>query len=333
MLLFSISLFSNEIAVVNTDVLLIKKYASENSRKLSFYKMNDLIEVIDTEVGIENKDVMWHKTKKGYVKSKYVILQSNLPQFLDKNDVEFDKYVIQLIVYNPNVSRGLIKLQKTLQNENNIYIQRNKKSTVAYLVNFKNYSAALKKQKEIKKYYKTSFISKIKNNLKKDINFEKIPIKEVVTKQDNDADEEVLKEKVIIVKPKKEQTNKKINNAKKTIKLYVEKPKKISPKSLNYYDDDEFSSLDKNIEDEIGNFDIDKRMKEFEEESFKPNYKTIKKYVPKKKKSHKIKESTITSKVEKKVIENKVTHVNKNDKVIKEEKNFNNLIENILIGL
>ena len=152
---------AKEVGVVNTDILLVKKYPIDTAKKLSFYKMNDLIDILSEQE--DNQNNKWYKTNNGFVKAQYVIKKSNLPKFIDESMVDFNKNAIQLIVYNLNAKKALLQLQKNLKNEKNLYIQKTKKAQVVYLVNFQSYKDAKQKQKQISQYYKTCFITKIRN--------------------------------------------------------------------------------------------------------------------------------------------------------------------------
>ena len=153
---------SAEVGVVDTNILLIKKYPSENASKFGFYKMNTVIQILETVKSIDGDD-MWHKTKRGYVKSKYVILEKNLPKFISSNEVIYSKNALQLIVYQDTVVESLQKLRKILVNEKNIYLEKTKSVFVIYLANFSSYTAADLKRKEIKSYFSSAFITKIKD--------------------------------------------------------------------------------------------------------------------------------------------------------------------------
>lgn len=159
--LFLTSLFA-EVGVVDTNVLLIKKEPSENSVKFGYYKMNQVVNILGEHEGIDNED-RWFKTKKGYVKAKYVILEKYLPQFIDISEVDFDKNALQLIVYQSTVVESLRQLRKNLKNEKNLYLQKSKNVFVIYLVNFDSYKDALAKKNELSNLYPSSFITKVKS--------------------------------------------------------------------------------------------------------------------------------------------------------------------------
>ena len=161
MLIFSYA-NSAEVGIVDTNILLIKKYPSENSSKFGFYKMNKVIQILDTVESIDGYDT-WYKTKRGYVKSKHVILEKNLPKFISPNEVIYSKFALQLIVYQDTVVESLQKLRKILVNEKYIYLEKTKNVFVIYLANFSSYTAANLKRKEIKSYFPSAFITKIKD--------------------------------------------------------------------------------------------------------------------------------------------------------------------------
>jgi hypothetical protein len=161
-LLFTSTLYAEK-AIVDTNVLLIKKEPSEASVKFGFYKKNDSIETIGEYDGIDN-DSRWYKTQRGYVKADYVILEKYLPQFIEESQVDKSKNALQLIVYQSTVVKQLNELRKKLKNETDLYLQKSKKVYVIYLVNFDSYSDALKKKKELNNLFPGSFITKVKKS-------------------------------------------------------------------------------------------------------------------------------------------------------------------------
>lgn len=249
------SLFA-EMGIVDTNVLLIKKEPSEASVKFGFYKKNESIDVLGEVEGIDNED-RWFRTKKGYVKADYVILEKYLPQFMDEKEVDFNKNALQLIVYQTSVVQGLKELRKKLKNEKNLYKRRSKNVNVIYLVNFDSYSSALEKKKELAKLFPTSFITKIKakstrNNIAKvekniesikpkvnlyeeesavpleieDLSSEDISIEEIEKLSNIENREDILIEDPVI----KEYESKPINVQRKERKVVTHIPKPKTPK-------------------------------------------------------------------------------------------------------
>ena len=153
-------MFSNT-AVVNTDILLVKKKPSNKSSNNRYYEMNKVIDIQEKVSGLDTSE-KWYKTNNGYVKAKYILLDKDLPQFIDESEVDYDKYALQLIVYKSTVVQSLVKLRKLLVNENNIFLQESKNVYVIYLVNFDSYHSAFSKSKDIKNIFRTNFITKIK---------------------------------------------------------------------------------------------------------------------------------------------------------------------------
>jgi hypothetical protein len=160
-MLLSVSVLNAKVGIVDTDILIIKSEANDNAMKFGFYKDNQVINIQKEVFGVNNNT--WYKTKRGFVKAKYVILESNLPEFISSDDVDYSKNALQLIVYQSTVTDSLQKLRKILKNEKYLYLEKSKNVFVIYIANLRSYSDAKLKQLEIKKYFKSAFITKIKD--------------------------------------------------------------------------------------------------------------------------------------------------------------------------
>jgi len=157
-------------AVVNTNILLVKKKPSNQSTNNRYYEMNKVINIQEKVDGLDS-DEQWYKTPNGYVKAKYILLEDELPKFISKDEVDYSKYALQLIVYKNTVVQSLVKLRKLLKNEDNIYLEETKNVYVIYLVNFDSYRNALNKSNKLKRIFTTNFITKVKNdnNIKNEV--------------------------------------------------------------------------------------------------------------------------------------------------------------------
>ena len=152
-------------AIVNTNILLVKKQPSNKSGNNRYYEMNKVIEVQEEVSGLDNDD-KWYKTSKGYVKAKYVLLDGELPEFLEEDEVDYSKNAIQLIVYKSTVVESLVKLRKILRDEDSIYLKESKNVYVIYLVNFDSYRDALNKSNSLKRDFTTNFVTKLRKQKK-----------------------------------------------------------------------------------------------------------------------------------------------------------------------
>jgi len=190
--------YATQVGVVDTDILLIKKNPSNTSVKFGFYKINKVIDILSSSEGIDSED-MWYKTPRGYVKSKYVILEKDLPKFISEDEIDYSKNALQLIVYQSTVVESLQKLRKILKDEKYIYLEKTKNVFVIYLVNFESYSMAELKRKEIKKYFSSAFITKIKDKRIDKLKIDKIDKEEEIVYDDTIKTEEIelLKDEVI----------------------------------------------------------------------------------------------------------------------------------------
>ena len=180
------TLFAN-FAIVNTDILLIKKTPSIDSITTSYHKRNEKITLIKNQPILGNNKELWYKIENGYVNANYIILENNLPKSLTLKDIDPNKNAIQLISYNINAVQSLMTTRILLKNEKNIYIKNTSKHVVVYLVNFDSYDEAKVKSKNLKKYFPSNYVRKVKisqkNNL---IEEKKSPIKlKVINKNIN----------------------------------------------------------------------------------------------------------------------------------------------------
>jgi len=188
--------YSEEVGIVDTNILLIKKHPSDNSARLGFYKTNTVINIESTTEGIDDEQ-KWYKTKRGYVKARYVILEKDLPKFISADEIDYNKNAIQLIVYQNTVVQSLQKLRKILINEKNIYLEKVKNVYVIYLANFSSYKEANKKRDEILKYFSSAYITKIK-----DRRTDKQRENSLILKNNIDKVNEPIKKEALVVKDK-----------------------------------------------------------------------------------------------------------------------------------
>ncbi|MCP4969851.1 MAG: hypothetical protein GY932_04530 [Arcobacter sp.] len=303
-ILFISALFA-EVGIVNTHVLLIKKEPSSTSVKFGFYRMNDSIEVLSEEQGLDN-EYRWFKTSRGYVKADYVILEKDLPQFLDDSQVDFTKNALQLIVYQTSAVGHLKNLRIKLRNENNLYKRKSKNVYVIYLTNFNSYSEALQKKKELAYEFPGSFIIKIKQKNNSQVKTKKTKKTKNIKKEEKVSSKKYIKKEKRRVIPKK-QSNEEFD---------LENSKS------------DFMSEDISLE-EINELNNIENRKNVIIEEFEPEEESYRSVVKKNKRKNIIKKT-----IKKKVV--KKENVPKKDIGIKEKSeksSFNFLLENVLINL
>lgn len=177
-LLFLINCIYAKEGYVDVNVLLIKKYPSDESIKLGYYSKYSDIDVLDTLDGIDNND-KWYKTIKGYVRAQYVTLNEDLPKLLMVEDVDTSKNAVQLAVYPKSAKNSFKDAIKKLIGEENIFMEETSRAKVLYLVNFPSYRDAVNKLKEVP--FK-GFVTKVKLKNSMPV-FKEQKNKNVVTKE------------------------------------------------------------------------------------------------------------------------------------------------------
>ena len=156
-------LFANDIGVVNTNVLSIKKEASNSSKKLGFYKHSTFIDILEEHEGLDS-DEMWLETKKGFVKAQYVLQDSKLPKIIDASQLDTSLRAIQLAVFTKDAKALVYSYRNKLKGEKNLYIKETSKAQVLYLVNIDSSNEAKEIKQRVRKNFKDAFITKIKSS-------------------------------------------------------------------------------------------------------------------------------------------------------------------------
>ncbi len=167
LLVTPIMLYAQFGVVAKNGILFIKKRPYGESRKLGFYQQNQVIEILDKIEDIETGD-FWYQTNKGYVPAEYIVLDNEMPTFVTKKDIDFNKYAVQLAVYKKSSINSFKNIILSLKNEQNVYAQEVKNVYVVYLVNFDDYFKAYSKSIELTDKFPNDFVLKFKSSNLKD---------------------------------------------------------------------------------------------------------------------------------------------------------------------
>lgn len=167
---------AEEFFVANDKMVFAKQAPSDNSEILGHYLKGDIVEVIDTNVTILNDKQninKWINTPKGFVNTKALIGDKDLPKFIEYPEVNKNQYAIQVITYNAGVVQSLYKIRDVLRNEQNIYLEKRETVYMVYLVNIKTKKEAKSKLKQMKRYFRSAHMATISyipsSYIKKDI--------------------------------------------------------------------------------------------------------------------------------------------------------------------
>ena len=140
-------------AVVNTDMLLVKKSPSNYSSTSKYYERNKTIEVFEKVSGKGNSSV-WYKTNNGFVKAKYITILK-------------DTAIIQKPKYEePEYTQ---ELNNNFDNNKNVQIVQNKVKNTRKVLAYNSIDKEVNENIQDIKIKKINKIEKIKkiNNIKK----------------------------------------------------------------------------------------------------------------------------------------------------------------------